>query len=590
MKQIWPAKSEVTWLIKSGDRILGPYSADTIEKLLISREIVVIDEVKRALGRWKYIREEAFFAVAVEKLRAIQQSKAEDTEHGSLSGPTATLTISTTDDLSVTSDIEVPSLEISQSSFVKEADFIDLDAAKIKMPPPIPAARQFGLTDNSNVQQDIKRSSSAAWFLAILFVCIALTIAYRNQLKTPQSGQGPDFSKSYDLAIKNYKLGYFAESLKYFKEAANLKPNDPDVIIAMAPLLINIDGQKVEVKRKIGEVLAMVHSDGQVKQARNILGLLAIADEDLVEASHQFGDALKIDSKFLPALFNNGIVRFLQKDFIGAIKDFRSVLIEDPENAAAAYLIIRIEVMVAVLERKTSFPSLHESINHFNKRFYDLRQEATLLNAYLFSREEIKNQLVDEIRSCIETDPFTSDEFLRDPLIFSGQLAWNHLAPYCDEMARKFSNLPEMKALNTICLLKTGRVQEGPKLIEEAIAQAPSDSLILDVNAFLLMTSGREEEARGALQIAKKNNTDILSKILMGRLCLKNNEEKCALDNFKSIKSQSLNPAFTVFALAKVAQLEGSFDPIKFNRDRFSRRNLKNYLPLLRLESAIEAK
>ncbi len=589
MAQIAPSKNEVTWLVKSGERILGPYSAEAIEKLLLSREIVVIDEVKKSLGRWKYIREEAYFAVIVERMRVQNQSKIDDTEHGTLSNPTATLTgtptvtATLTGELSKTIDLEVPVKESAQSSFIKEAEFVDIEVPKSNMPPISALTKQYGMTATPEIQQNIKKSSSAAWIFATIFVIIAVIISYKNQSKTNQSASGPDFARSFDLAVKNYKQGFFADSLKYYKEASAIKPNDPDVVIGMAPLLLSIEGQKVEVKRKIGEILAIVHSEDQVKQAKNILGLVAIVDEDFTEASKQFSDALKIDPKYLPALFNMGIVHFLQKDFSASILDFSNVLIEDPENATAAYLIIRTKVVLAVLLKKSSVQDIHELISQFEKRFYDLRQEAILLNAYLYSREDMKVQFQENIRACLESDPFVTDEFLRGPLFSNSQLGWIHLTTYCEEMAKKFPNSSDMKALNALCHVKTGRAQEGPRLIEEALAQAPSDSLLLDVKAFILMTSGRVDEAHGALAIAKKNQNDILSKILMGRICMKNKQDLCVRENFQHLGKQDFTPAIAAVGLAEVSRREGSIGTAKLYRDQL-KRNLQNYLPSLRLE------
>ena len=591
MNQSLPARNEVTWLVKSGDRILGPFSAESIEKLLLSREIVVIDEIKKSLGRWKYIREESYFTLAVEKLRTSHQSKIEDTEHGTLSNPTRTQTNSVTADISKTFDLELPEKELSKATSIKEAEFIDLPTPRIEPPPNVSAAavtKQFGMNVTPQAQEDIKKSSTAVWLFAVFFIGIALTIAYKNQTKSGP-GPGPDFAKSYDLAIRNYRQGRFSESLKFYKEAASIKPNDPDVIIGMAPLLLGIEGQKVEVKRKIGEVLAMVHSEDQVKQAKNILGLVAIADEDFVEASHQFNDALKIDAKFVPALYNTGIVHFLLKDYTSALKFFSNVMAEDPENAMAAYLMIRIKVIVAVLTKKSSNQEIHESISSFVKKFYDLRQEAIFLNVYLYSREEVKPELIEQTRLFLESDPFVSDEYFRDPLMSASQLGWSHLSGYCDEITKKYVNLSDMKALNAICLLKTGRLQESPKLIEEALAQAPGDSILLDIKSYILMTSGRSEEAQGALRIAKKNQNDILSKILSGRICMKNREYKCARENFQYLAKQEFTPVVATIGLAEISHREGSNISLKMYRDQL-KRNLQNYLPSLRLESELEDK
>jgi tetratricopeptide (TPR) repeat protein len=71
---------ELVWLVKSGDRILGPFSVDAIEARLGSRDLVAIDEVCSPGGRWHYLRDEPRFAKALETLRNSTFNQREDTE------------------------------------------------------------------------------------------------------------------------------------------------------------------------------------------------------------------------------------------------------------------------------------------------------------------------------------------------------------------------------------------------------------------------------------------------------------------------------------------------------------------------------
>ncbi len=586
MNTILPAKNEVTWLVKSGERILGPFSADQIDELLHSREIVVIDEVKRSKGRWKFIRDEAFFAVIVEKLRTSKQQKPEDTEHGA----SGTRSMTATDDVNreQSKTFEIENRDSPHSSFIQDAEFVDISDKKTPVleTKPNPAAKQFGLTGQASVQKNIKKSSSAFWLFTLIFIGMALTIAYKLQNRQVQTSQGPDFAKTYDLALQSYRQGAFAESLRYFKEAASLHPSDPDVIISMSPLMLSIEGQKLEVKRKLGEVLAIVHSEDQVKQAKNILGLVAIAEEDFPEANKQFSDVLRTDSKFIPALFNMGIVHFLQKDYAGAQADFAKVLIEDPKNIAARFLMIKAKAFEKIIGSFSNFTEEHQAIQELTEQFFDLKQEAYLFDAYLFSKEENVTRHQQQVQHAVEADPFLSEEFIRDPLFSTSQLSWIYLAPYCEEMTKKYPKLAEMKALETICLVKTGRAQEAPKFIEEALAAHPYDSLLLSVKAYSLMSAGRSDEAHATLGLAQKTDPNKLSKILMGRFCLRLKDDACAKENFEALADPASTPPIAAAGLGELAIRANNLTSAKIFRDQLKRQTT-NYIPLLRLESQL---
>ena len=59
------------WLIKAGDRIVGPFEHAEVIKRLLSREIAVIDEISKPMSRWRFVREEPAFLAVVEQIRTV---------------------------------------------------------------------------------------------------------------------------------------------------------------------------------------------------------------------------------------------------------------------------------------------------------------------------------------------------------------------------------------------------------------------------------------------------------------------------------------------------------------------------------------
>ncbi len=76
-----PSQSiEKKWLVKSENKILGPYSFEQVEDLLLKRQISVIDEIRDAETRWLYIRENLAFKTVIDDLRTQLDAKGEATK------------------------------------------------------------------------------------------------------------------------------------------------------------------------------------------------------------------------------------------------------------------------------------------------------------------------------------------------------------------------------------------------------------------------------------------------------------------------------------------------------------------------------
>ncbi|MGZ3725383.1 MAG: hypothetical protein ACXWQQ_06270 [Pseudobdellovibrio sp.] len=71
---------EKKWLIKSENKILGPYNFDQIIDLLRKKQISVIDEVRDPETRWLYVRENNEFKNIVEEIRKEIDSRQESTK------------------------------------------------------------------------------------------------------------------------------------------------------------------------------------------------------------------------------------------------------------------------------------------------------------------------------------------------------------------------------------------------------------------------------------------------------------------------------------------------------------------------------
>lgn len=72
--------NEKKWLVKSENKILGPYSFDQIQDLLLKKQISIIDEVRDTETRWLYLRENINFKSVIDDIRSQLDSKGESTK------------------------------------------------------------------------------------------------------------------------------------------------------------------------------------------------------------------------------------------------------------------------------------------------------------------------------------------------------------------------------------------------------------------------------------------------------------------------------------------------------------------------------
>lgn len=107
---------EKKWLVKSDSKIMGPYSFEQMEELLLRRQIALIDEVRDMDRRWLYIREIPELQEMVESVRNQLESKSE-----------ATKTLQTATQLETTNQSQTATIEASTPPPVDTVSHVPTD-------------------------------------------------------------------------------------------------------------------------------------------------------------------------------------------------------------------------------------------------------------------------------------------------------------------------------------------------------------------------------------------------------------------------------------------------------------------------------
>lgn len=169
-------QSDKKWIIKSENKILGPYNFEQVENLLFKKQISLIDEIRDSQTRWLYIRENPEFKKVIDDVRSQLDSKSEaTTTQQSHSSSTGTRTVDESNPLTRTPAHQFTnvSLTTEEASIVNEKvnDLIERiksneSSAKTS------AQTQYVYQNDSKIKQQVQLFSKNFILLFIVFLVL----------------------------------------------------------------------------------------------------------------------------------------------------------------------------------------------------------------------------------------------------------------------------------------------------------------------------------------------------------------------------------------------------------------------------------
>jgi len=530
------------WLIKSGDRILGPMTTDEVTTGIRNKEIVIIDEIVSPMTRWRLVRDEPRFEGVVEEVRRGQMNSREDTEvqgHTQTGTNSAPGAVAPLPSLSVaafsgaSSGARASNLPIDTSKAV-DAEFTD-EVAKPKSRPASlnNEVRQYGVHSS---QGDYPRRTGLIK-LAWLGAAAALGGAFAFYLSGPTHRSTSDapaaplgFERLVHEAGVAWERGEFAAALKLYRQANQTRANRPEVVSRLAPLMVQLEGETVAAKRLLAETLAGASdANNNVKsQIETALGLAAVVSEDYAEADAHFRIALNLVPGAFAPLLNSGTVSYLAKAVPEAVRRYSFAGEHSTALLMGALAIIKSDAGAS--GRKAADVLLGRSL----QKFQDFRQEAYLLSAWLKLEDGNRKGALVDARSALDVDPDLTNDHWHDPLLYLEPVRWKALLPYCRRIAEelKFSTA---RALYGLCVFKSGDRDEATRVVTQALGQDPESALLQSVQAYLLLNAGRLEDARSSSRFATRVEVPPLALMVRARACARIGDMGCAESTWREL-------------------------------------------------------
>lgn len=534
-------QQQAVWLVKSGGKILGPYTESELCAKIRSREVLVIDEVTLPMSRWRVIRDEPAFAAVVEEVRRSQITAREDTE---IQGYTTTFTstelqsnpaiqreqktvppapggdnspdVSTVHPSALPVSSNTPSVFVSDGSLERGGELV----------------REYGLAgeQKARIRLDFR---TLIWGVAIVVCGWAGWLVWRGPEtrtapSTPSvSANAQDLRRLLNEASSAWDRGDFVRALSLLRHADSIVPGRPDVVSRLAPLLVQLETQTVTAKRAIRDAMANVGDNDNSRRAELELGLslASLRAEEFNEAERHCRSAIAAAPSWFPARFDCGVVAFHKKEYSNAVQNFA----EAGDEPAA--LLMQARALLA-MEKGADDPAMKKARAVLGKlvaRFQDFRQEGLVLASYLNLQAGDTKSSLQMARAALDVDPQQTSDHWHDPYLYLEPLSWNSLVPYCRRIADGLK-APVARALLGLCLYKAGSRTEAGEILRNTIAEAtgPELQLLQAVNAYIMADTGRLDDARAALRIAMMENPPALATLVKARVCSHDGDSTCA--------------------------------------------------------------
>ncbi len=302
------------WLIKSDNKIVGPYSTDQLENLLLQRQVALIDEIRDMDNRWLYIREVAELKVLTEQVRLEHDKKSEQTRTYQTSG-------SNNNTLSQTKTAGSPDLDFTNHAITA---FTDVDVETKEVPFNEVEIRstesekkknnaQYVFPEDTAVKADVQKSKNQGLMttLAVVAVLTLSTVGYFFYNKWSQD----KIERALITKVRRLvMIGADSKAVETFQKLTEDQQNKvlPDILTIFTKLdadgLINTDNTlkdikinpKLSVVQKSQIALIQFNKSLLLNQLNDAKGFLVIA-KDLDPDS----DVIKENSAILSYLENN---------------------------------------------------------------------------------------------------------------------------------------------------------------------------------------------------------------------------------------------------------------------------------------------
>ena len=582
---------ETLWLVKTGDRVLGPFLTQEIIRRLRAKELVVIDEIISPQARWRHIRDEQLFASVVDEIRTGLMTVRDDTEVGEGTGGTPTIksrssgddstpiqqfnsnstnasgAIHASNSTNAKFDSSFNVSRISDADIVSETDNVEhihhASAREIERPkerkrggatkkPSVHSSLSYappGLGKDGTVVSNTSRALWALVGIAIVVIGISFYVFKIAPIKRA-GGRAEEVTRLRREADRAWSRAEFSRALKLYGQINREPHTDLETDLRQAILQLRIERETLAAKRRLEELIPKLATPESKIRARIALAVASLQSEEAVEAQNALTKLVHEPDSGPIAIFNLGAAQAATGQNAEATETLKKL--ESNPTLGAPSRLLR-----ALIHLKAGNARLASQATNLEDQGEQpaFRQELYAIGAASDWIDGNKKRSNVRLRTALDTDPVQSEEFFYDPLVFLEAIRWKQMIPYIKDFSTR-SKSNGAKALYALALIKADRRPEAQQYLSESLSPKVNDTDLQGVSAYGLMTQGRDDEARGALKFTKAaqgSAAPVITAVLEARLCERASDRTCADTVWADLAKRPHPPIAALVSTARVS-------------------------------------
>ncbi len=505
--------SKPLWLVKCGAKILGPCSAEEIIAQILAQQLSPLDEAKQPGSRWLLIRQHP------ELMELLSQKKMEFTS-------TATLASFTRTDTEQKNPPSEDPDDSDEPQTILQSDLKDIQATVV------------GRGKLSGGVYSLEKQKVPI-FKFLLIAMVVLGAGFYLQSWLNNQKQQKEFAKVKSQILRWKALGLYEKSLETYKKLSPDEKTDTELLNSMAPLLALNENQIQLVPQVIEPQWTKYGSleSGLVLALINLQNAnLDIAEKIYLQAANQQSRDKRAWINLALLSLRKGRAQEALEKFAQAEKISGSHPLITLGRAYSKWILHQVEATQFIAEldqlRKQAFPWSFE---------FDLLEISTISDST--DSESIEKSLT----RFIKNQPRASNKLVKEIGLDWAFFDGSAFQALCDKMGEFKANSGLKGMAKSLCYLGFNRDNEAKNFAVTAIAEQPQNETIKYGFLVYLTLTGKKVEALSILKESEKNHEITFqnpeSLLLLGDLCLEQNNFECAQKNFLALDEYQIPKA-----------------------------------------------
>lgn len=567
------------WLVKSENRILGPFTYEQIGDLIQKKQISLIDEVRDSDTRWLYVRENPEFKEIVDIIRKELDSKLESTKtyqsysktEESNKTKTKTDMVQYTDVESEVKDISVVREIIQNQQKDKVKNYKDLLSKRDNV-------KLYGLENDHIIREKVTSSSNQFLiYVGILFVVLLTSsVGFFFYQKFNQQKQ----EETWAHQIKTYKfLGLDKKAVEIFGRlpVENQKKLLPQVI-ELLPLLQNngvVQMNDIEALKSMPGL-----SNEQKANVQLVYFWLAMQTQNYDSAQNFVTYARTAQPSSALVKENDAIVQLKKNQYQKSI-DLYFELYKIESSGRYLFGLIISWMGLPASERSNYTSQISQMIEKYTYTFYDYKKEL-LLAQLLFAKQSSDDNLFRSTwKQFINTPCQLSAQFKKPLLLAPSTYFWKDLSEYV-KLLRPYLTNEETVLFDVHNLIELSQMREATQLITQNSPKIKDVAVKQQLNMLIFHFQLRNADV---VALEKTGSLDMTSEL---------NQVIVALDKLESNPNADISKQMQFFKDHKLAFYEDWITLTQLikqrNLDNLKAFTRNHFLSVINFQPALEAK